>query len=419
MSFPFKDTYTAKRRSLKDTARLFRSGWSCVSDIALATPYRLYGMVEQRMRDGELRDITMNTILDIQPLACYSGELAGGLRGVSWFSGAYARDGVNVGCGDVMPCYYRDMPALMAEHLEVDAFCAVVPPMDQSGCFSLFDGSNGEVLARKARHIFLEVNPNMPRIPSAPFVHISQVTALYESEAPLPVLPPRPPDEVSTTIGSLIAEEIPHGATLQLGIGAIPEAVGRALKDKRHLGIHTEMFTDSMVDLITCGAVDNSLKPIHTGRSVATFAFGSRYMYDFLNDNPAVELLPVSYTNDPKIIARHPHMISVNAALEVDFFGQVCAESIGSRHFSGTGGQVDFVRGAVESPGGKSFIAFPSTARSGTVSKIKPALTPGAVVTTGKNDVGYIVTEYGVARLRGKTLSQHTRALLDIAHPGT
>ena len=204
---------------------------------------------------------------------------------------------------------------------------------------------------------------------------------------------------------------------LALGIGGIPDAVGSALMEKRHLGIHTELFTDSMVKLLQCGAADNSRKPIHTGKTVAAFALGAKSMYDFLDRNPDVEIRPVDYVNDPAVIAQHDNFVSVNSALEVDFFGQVCAESIGTRHYSGTGGQVDYVRGAVMSKGGQSFIAFPSTSKNDPISRIRPILTPGAIVTTSKNDVDVIVTEYGVAKLRGKTLKQRTQALIAIAHP--
>ncbi|NCC69534.1 MAG: 4-hydroxybutyrate--acetyl-CoA CoA transferase, partial [Clostridia bacterium] len=318
----------------------------------------------------------------------------------------------------IMPCYYRYIPSLFTDYVDMDAYFAVVSPMDKHGYFSTGgDGSNSFAMMKKAKRIYLEVNNNMPRALSAAAIHISQVTALCENNVELPVLQPAALDEVSMTIGNLIAEEIPDGATLQLGIGAIPDAVGMALKSKRDLGIHTEMFTDSMVELIECGAVNNSLKPIHTGKTVTTFALGSKRMYDFIDDNPGIEILPVDYVNDPSTIAKHPNFMSINAALEVDFFGQVCAESIGTRHVSGTGGQVDYVRGAISSKGGKSFIAFPSTAKNGTLSKIVPTLTPGAIVTTGKNDVDCIVTEYGIAKLRGRTLSQRVKALIAIAHP--
>lgn len=231
------------------------------------------------------------------------------------------------------------------------------------------------------------------------------------------MLPPAQVDEISRTIGNYIAQEVPNGATIQLGIGGVPEAVGLALKDKHDLGIHTELFTDSMVELLECGAVTNRNKPIYRGQTVAAFAFGSQRIYDFVDDNPAFVLLGVDRVNDPAVIARHPNFISVNSAVEVDLFGQVCAESAGVRHLSGTGGQADFVRGATQSEGGKSFIAFPSTAMDGTVSRIRSELSAGAVVTTSKNDVDYVVTEYGIAKLRGKTLSQRARALIGIAHP--
>ena len=202
-----------------------------------------------------------------------------------------------------------------------------------------------------------------------------------------------------------------------MGIGSIPDAVGAALKSKVNLGIHSELFTSSMVDLIQCGVVDNSRKPIHRYRSVATFAYGSKKVYDYIDDNREIELLPVEYVNNPGVIAQHPNFVSVNSALEVDLTGQVCAESLGSYQISGTGGQVDFVRGAVESPGGQSFIALPSTAKDGTVSRIVPFLRSGAIVTTSRNDVDNVVTEYGIARLRGKTVMQRAKALISIAHP--
>jgi len=413
----YQKQYNEKQYSIFDLASKFQSGWTCVSDIALTIPYGIYNEVEERIRKGTLSGITMHTMIDSDPLYCYNEEAEHKATGISWFTGAYARKGINSGHGDVMPCYYRDMPSLFYRYIAMDAYCAMVSPMDEHGYFSTFNGSNGAAMLAKAQHIFLEVNEHMPHIPSSTQIHISQVTALCENHKVLPQLFPKKQDEISTTIGNLIAEEIPNEATFQLGIGAIPEAVGCALKDKHNLGIHTELFTDSMMELIESGVVTNRCKPIHTGRSVATFAFGTQKMYNFLHNNPTIDMLPVSYTNNPKIIAQHPNMMSVNAGLEVDFYGQVCAESIGTKHFSGTGGQVDYVRGAVESQGGKSFIAFPSTTKNDTISRIKPTLTQGAIVTTSKNDVDYIVTEYGIAKLRGRTLSQRTHALISIAHP--
>lgn len=418
MTMNWKQEYERRRQTAAQIAAQVQSGWNCCTDIAAAIPVELLNALGDIAAAGSVRDITLHTMLDLAPLHIFSPEAARGITPVSWFSGGGLRAAINGGRGDVMPCYYRDMPSLFTEHVPVDAFLATVSPMDEHGWFSTgASASNSAALLAKAKRIYLEVNPNMPRALSAPAVHISQVTALCESNCPLPLLPPAEIDQVSRTIGGLIAEEVCDGATIQLGIGAIPEAVGFALKEKRDLGIHTELLTDSMVELVECGAVTNTRKPLHRGKTVATLAFGSQRVYDYIHNNPAVLMLPVDKVNDPAIIARHPNFVSVNGALEVDFFGQVCAESVGTRHVSGSGGQVDYVRGAVLSPGGKSFIAFPSTAAGGKISRITPTLTPGAIVTTSKNDVDYIVTEFGMAKLRGKSLAQRAKALIAIAHP--
>lgn len=408
--------YARKRMTPEDVAGLIESGWSCVTDAAASIPPAIIEAVGRRCEAGGLRDLRFHGLLDLKPSAVFS--YPADIRPVSWFSGKIAKAAVNRGEADIMPCYYRDMPALYRDYIDVDAFLTVVSPMDAEGYFSAgVTGSYTAALFEKAKRVFLEVNPNMPRTVTAPKIHISQVTALCEHDAPLPVVPAAELDELSRTIGGYIAEEVPNGATLQLGIGNIPEAVGLALKDKHDLGIHTELLPDSMIELIQSGAVTNMRKPIHTGKTVCTFTFGSERLYKFVADNPEVEILPVDYVNDPAVIARHPDFISVNGGLEVDFYGQVCAESLGTKHVSGTGGQSDYVRGATQSPGGKSFIAFPSTAAGGTVSRIRPTLSPGALVSTSKNDVDWIATEYGLAKLRGKTLSQRTRALIAIAHP--
>ncbi len=415
----YRKLYKQKLATAEALAERVESGNVVCSDITLAQPSGLLNALAQHVKKDGLTGVKQHTVLDVYPYEMYqNADLLGSLTGISWFSSGGARKAINGGYGDVMPCYYRDIPSLFEQYVDVDYFFAAVSPMDSHGYFSMSTvGSNSEAMMRKAKHIIVEVNKNLPRALHSPMVHISQVEGVCENTIPLVVLPQAKIDEVSQTIGNLIAEQIPDGATLQLGIGAVPDAVGMALKNKHDLGIHTEMFTDSMVELIECGAVNNSKKPIHTGRTVATFAFGSQRIYDLINDNPAFELLPVDYVNDPAVIAKHPNFVSINAALEVDFYGQVCAEAIGTKHVSGTGGQVDYVRGAVQSPGGMSFIAFPSTAKGGTVSKIVPMLTQGSVVTTSKNDVDCIVTEYGIAKLRGRPLSERAKALISIAHP--
>ena len=415
----FKEQYQAKLTTPEALAARVEDGWLLGVDAALGqTPGILQALADRAARDG-LRGVKVQTLLDVYPFAFYADDaLNGKLNGVSWFSGGAARKAVNGGWADYIPNYYRDCPALIRACYDYDAVCLCVSPMDKHGYFSLgATSSYSEAMLEKARRVYLEVNDKQPRAVCGTQIHVSRADAIVEYSHEMPVLPPVTLDETSIAIGSLIAERIPDGACLQLGIGAIPDAVGAALKAKHDLGIHTEMFTDSMVELIACGAVNNSKKQIHRGQTVTTFAFGSKRIYDYIDDNPGIALLPVDYVNDPNVICRNDNMISINAALEVDLWGQVCAESVGTKHMSGSGGQVDYVRGACQSKGGKSFIAFTSTAKGDTISKIKSTLTPGAVVTTSKNDVDYIVTEYGVAHLRGEPLSRRAKQLIAIAHP--
>lgn len=415
----FRELYQSKLTTARELALRVESGWTLGMDTALSQTPAIMAAIAERVEKDQLRGLKVQTLLDAYPFAFYTdGSLSGKMNGVSWFSSGYARKAVNEGYADFIPNYYRDIPKIIREFYEYDAFCVSVSPMDKHGYFSLATNSSySEAMISKARRIFVEVNRFQPRAVCGGQIHVSQVEAIVENDQPLPVLPPAKLDEVSVTIGNLIAERIPDGACIQLGIGAIPDATGMALKAKHDLGIHTEMFTDSMVELIECGAVNNSKKQIHRGKSVTTFAYGSQRIYDYIDDNPAIAIMPVDYVNDPNVICQNDNVISINAALEVDLWGQVCAESVGTRHMSGSGGQIDYVRGACQSKGGKSFIAFTSTAKGGTISKIKPILTPGAVCTTSKNDVDYIVTEYGVAHLRGHSLAERAKQLIAIAHP--
>lgn len=415
----YKAIYANKLMSLSDAAAKVESGWMIGMDAAAAHPAALVSAIAARAKAGEISGVKIDSLLDVEPLECYTDpELNGKFNGVSWFTGGYARKAVNAGYADLIPSYYRDAPGNVRRLYDCDVFITEVSPMDKHGYFSLSTVSSmSEAKLDKAKRVFVVVNDRQPRAVCGLQVHVSQVDAIVENNHELPVLPPVKLDDVSVTIGNLIAEQIPDGACIQLGVGTIPDATGMALKAKHDLGIHTEMFVDSMIELLECGAVNNSKKQIHRGQCVTTFAFGSKRIYDFIDDNPGIAILPVDYVNDPNVICRNDNMISINAAVEVDLMGQVCAESIGTRHLSGTGGQVDFVRGACQSRGGKSFIAFTSTAKNGTVSKIQPTLTPGAVVTTSKNDVDYIVTEYGIAQLRGLPLSKRVANLIAIAHP--
>lgn len=414
----FNQLYRSKLTTADELARRAQSGWVIGMDAGPAQTPAIISAIARRVREDDLSGLKVHTLLDVYPYEFYADDsLAGKMTGCSWFSSAGARKAVNGGYGDFIPSYYRDIPELMAGY-EFDAYCVAVSPMDKHGYFSLgLTSSCCEALFDRSKRIFVEVNENMPRAVACMQLHVSQVDAIIENNIPLPELPKSTLDETSIIIGNLIAEQIPDGACIQLGIGAIPDATGMALKSKHDLGIHTEMFVDSMVELIECGAVNNSKKQIHRGKSVTTFAYGSKRIYDYIDDNPAIELLPVNYVNDPNVICKNDNMISINAALEVDLWGQVCAESVGTKHMSGSGGQIDYVRGACQSKGGMSFIAFSSTAKNGTISKIRPILTPGAVCTTSKNDVDCIVTEYGIAKLRGKSLGERAKQLIEIAHP--
>ena len=414
----FQTLYESKKMTAGQIAEKVESYWVCASDIGLSLPPAITEALDEYVKENNLQGIAYHTMLEWFPLGVYNEKYKKHYKGVSWFSSGFARKAVNQGFADVMPAYFHDIPSMIEGHAEIDALFICVAPMDDAGYFSTgASASLSEALLKRAKRIYIEVNENMPRSVTGPAVHISKVDGLCENHMQLPDLPRPEIDNISKQIAAYIADEIPNGAVIQFGIGAIPDAVGLALQEKTDLGIHTEMFTESMIDLIESGAVTNKMKPLHTGKTVASFAFGSKRVYDYIHNNSDVKMLPVQHINDPKIIRNMPNFMSINSAIEIDFFGQVCAESIGTAHFSGTGGQVDFVRGAVQSEGGKSFLAFPSTAKGGTVSRIKSILSPGAIVTTSKNDVDYIVTEYGIAKLRGKTIGERTKALIDIAHP--
>ena len=341
-----------------------------------------------------------------------------------WFTGAPTRKCIEEGHGDFTPVFFHEIPGYIRKGLfKIDVAMVMVSPPDEHGFCCLGISSDYTVQAiESAKIVLAEVNDQMPVVFGDTFIHVSKIDKFVETSHPLPELGLPKIGDVELAIGRNCAELIDDGSTLQLGIGAIPDAVLQSLKDKKDLGIHSEMISDGVVDLYEAGVINNSRKAINKGKMIVTFLMGSKRLYDFAHRNPAVEMRTVDYVNHPVIVAQNSKLVCINSCLAVDFMGQVVSDSIGIRQFSGVGGQVDFVRGASMSLDGlgKAVIAMPSVTmkKDGTlISKISPYIDHGAAVTTSRNDVDYIVTEYGIAELKGKTLKQRARNLINIAHP--
>jgi len=336
----------------------------------------------------------------------------------SLFVGGTTRNTIKDGHGDVTPCYFSQIPNLWGRTMPLDVAIVHVSSPDEHGFCSLgvsVDYSKHAV--KQAKLVIAQVNKYMPRTMGDSFLHISQFDYIVEHDAPLIELPPPKITDIEKAIGEHCAGLVHDGDCLQLGIGAIPDAITLFLKDKKNLGIHSEMFSDSVVQLVEEGVINNSCKNFHSGKMLATFLMGTKRLYEFVHDNPMVEMYPATYTNDPVVAGKNDNLVSINSCVQVDLLGQVCSESVGPTQISAVGGQVDFVRTAAMSKGGRSIIAMPSTAAKGTISKIVPTLDEGAVVTTNRYDVEYIVTEYGIANLKYRTVRDRARMLIGIAHP--
>ena len=344
------------------------------------------------------------------------GAFGDRLRHVSYFLSAATREAFWEGCCDLVPNHFSEMPSLLRATTRHPIVLAAASPPDRAGYFSL--GTNADYVASLIGTVpfFLEVNHRMPRTLGLNQIHASQVLGYCETDRPLVEVPPAEPDDRDRAIAAAIVERIPDGATLQVGIGGIPNAVLAALREHRDLGIHTELLADGIVDLVERGVATGVRKQLRRNKIEATFCLGTQRLYDWLDDNGAVELLPVDLVNDPRRIAREPDFISINATTEVDLFGQCASETIAGRYWSSSGGQADFARGAMYSERGQAFIVLHSTTRNGR-SRIRVRLTEGSVVTTLKNTVDNVVTEWGIAQLRGRSLAQRAEALIAIAHP--
>ena len=333
-------------------------------------------------------------------------------------AGGKTRDAINGPRGDFTPGFFYEMPTFFDGPLPVDVAVVQTSRPDKHGYVSLgLSVDYAKHAVETAKMVIVEANAQCPRSHGDCFVHISDIDFVVETDRPLIELPPTKITDVEKAIGEHCASLVEDGCTLQLGIGAIPDSVLLFMDKKKDLGLHSEMLSDSIVPLVEKGVLNGKKKGLNEGLLVAAFAMGTQRLYDFMDDNPSVYMAPITYVNDPRVIAKNNKVISVNSCVQVDFFGQVCAESVGKRQISGVGGQVDFVRGATMCPGGKSIITCTSTTAGGKISKIVPFLDQGAAVTTSRNDVNYVVTEYGIAHLKGKTLKQRSRELINIAHP--
>jgi len=370
-------------------------------------------------RAPDLRDIEIIHMLTAGDDPTAAPEYSGAFRHNALFVGSNVRRAVNEGRADFTPIFLSEIPRLFRSgQLPLDVALIQVGPPDQHGFCSLgVEVGCTLPAAQLARAVIAEVNTRMPRTLGDSFIHVSRLGACVETERPLEELPQGETNPIAEQIGQHIADLIPDGATLQLDIGAVPDSVLRYLGHKRHLGIHSELFSDGIIDLVEAGVVDGESKTLHRGKLVAGFVLGTRRLFDWVHNNAMVELHPTDHVNDPFVIAQHKRMVAINSAVQVDLTGQVCADSIGTQIYSGAGGQVDFIRGAARSEEGRPIIALSSTAQNGTISRIVPMLLPGAGVVTSRYDVHYVVSEYGVAQLHGRTLAQRARALIAIAHP--
>lgn len=410
--------YRSKLTSAAEAVELVRSGDRVYYGGNAAIPRALVEALVERKE--ELSDVQLNHVLLLGADPVSAAGMEGHFRHNSLFVGPADRAAVNDGRADYVPVFLHQIPRLFREGvIPLDVVLVMVSPPDEHGFVSLgVETMAAAAACQSARSVIMQVNEKMPRVLGDSFLHVRRATAIVEHTAPLPTLSPKPATEVESAIAGHILGLIEPGATMQMGIGGIPDSVYAAMDGAMELGIHTEMISDGGMRAIERGVVTGSRKTLHPGKVVITFALGSEELYDFLDNNPLIEAHPVEHVNDPFVVSQNDRMIAINSALEVDLTGQVCSDSIGSYIYSGFGGQVDFIRGAARSRGGKPIIALPATAKGGETSRIVPFLKPGAGVVTSRADVHYVVTEFGVANLFGKNLRERTEALIAIAHPG-
>lgn len=408
--------YNERRRTAAEAIRVVKSGNRVFLTGNCSVPQKVLSALCDYA--PEVQDVEIVQVLTIGDTCYVDPDKQGHLRVNTLFVSHNVRKAVHDGRADFTPVFLSEIPQLWRTSLPIDVALIQVSPPDEHGyCSFGVEVGVTKTAAEVAKIVIAEVNPRMPRTLGDSFIHVSKIHHIVEVDYPLPEVVQAESSPLFEVIGRHIAALIEDGSTLQTGIGGIPDAVLKFLGDKKDLGIHTELFADGVIDLVNRGIINNEAKTLHPGKMIAGFVLGTQVLYDFIHDNPIVELHPTEYVNDPFRIAQNEKMISINSAIEVDLTGQVVADSIGPLFYSGVGGQVDFVRGAARSKGGKPIIALPSTTKNDTISKIVWQIQPGAGVTTSRNDVHYVVTEFGVAYLRGKTIRERVTALINIAHP--
>ena len=399
----------------QDVLDLIEDGADLIVPLANGEPVSVLDAIEANAT--RFRNVRVHQMHALHDRPYLHGACRDHLVHVSYFLSPVTRPAFHARGCELVPNHFSEVPRLLRETTRCSLVLAAASPMDRHGYFSL--GTNCDYVGPFIGNapFFLEVNARMPRTFGRNQIHVSQVAGWTEADRPLVEVQPSRPSEIDSRIAAHVAERIPNGATFQAGIGSIPSALLASLAEHRELGVHTELLSDAFMHLVESGVVTGARKRLAPGKVVTTFALGSQELYDFLDENSAVEFLPVDYVNDPRVIAQEDCFVSINATTEVDLVGQCASETVGGRYWSSSGGQADFARGAMYSPHGMAFVVLPSTAAGGEVSRIRSTLTPGSMVTTLKNTVDHIVSEYGVAEMRGRSISQRAAALIGIAHP--
>jgi acyl-CoA hydrolase/RimJ/RimL family protein N-acetyltransferase len=414
---PWQERYADKVMSARQALRAIKRGDSVFIGSGAAEPQLLVEELARMSMEFADTEIVHLWTLGIAPYT--QPKFKYQFRHDAFFIGDNVRDAVAEGRADYTPIFLSEIPKLFFTgrmHLDV-ALIQVTPPNEHGFCSFGVSVDVVKPAAECADHVIAEVNPQMPWTWGDSFIHVNQIEALVENDTPILELHYPEPDDVARQIGENIASLIEDGSTLQMGIGTIPDSILASLGDRKDLGIHTEMLSDGVIDLVEAGVLNCAKKTVHRGKIIASFVMGTKRLYDWVNHNPFIEFHPSHYVNDPFVVSQNDKMVAINSALEIDLTGQVCSDSIGYLFYSGIGGQVDMIRGAARSKGGKPIIALPSTAKDGTVSRIVSRLSEGAGVVTTRGDVHYVVTEYGIAYLHGKNIRERALALINIAHP--